>query len=540
MKKVIINRTIRNDGTERISGYTMYCDTKITFSVSQSQKKAYPYVLRASVIDPASGMILQSSAKLKAIKNTLSDKELDKLRKGQSIERINAQAMAYLIDTTDEEINKAVEKLAIKLYQEYEEDIKRGLLLTSNKGSLTCAALCKLHSRAFLRSLPKTTEKVLKEKTKNLEKVCAYLSEKPFDHLTVDDLAKVSTKIGKNPLKLIKLFDQFWDYMLDNQCIHRKNIAKEFIKQEKRKKAKKKGLYRPNATHLDKQVEKNLHDILVRKNDEESIAAALVKGYGMSIDRLLRLTWGDLVIEGNELRIPDPKDNFTGATQNYIRPPTRETTELLLQRFQELCELYGVRKTKNMRVVNLPGNTSQIKARLSRAFREMLIEAGVAKADLNSAGCSNPKAPGGAGYTLLRSDYKHKLQHCLGVDPESGTGCFLRGARINDTTNDSYRSFSDATGNHYLQVIMRRDDLGINETNAIQPKIKSSITENDQQLITVPAGAGATRTAVTTRKRILLRAGSEIEFSANDGVEGQVVFFEDETEISNGEFERLL
>ena len=85
--------------------------------------------------------------------------------------------------------------------------------------------------------------------------------------------------------------------------------------------AKGKGQYRPNATHLTEKSEKKLHDALVTNMDDTAMAVALVKGYDISIDRLLTLTWGDLIINGDTVRIPDFKENLTGGTRNFVRPP---------------------------------------------------------------------------------------------------------------------------------------------------------------------------------------------------------------------------
>lgn len=539
MIKINITRSTRSNGSDKVSGYALYSDTKFTFSASKAWAgKDYTYALKASVIDPGTGKILQSTKKLKAMKNVLSTAEIDKLRKGQSIERLNAQATAYLMDTSDKSIKDAVEKLVIKLFVEHEDDIRQALNITADKGDLTLSTIYRLHKNAFFRSEKKTDKKVLTEKQKGLEKLCGYLSSKPVKTLTADDVKKAAEKTGKNPMKMIRLLDRFLDFCADNQVFNGINFAKEYLKSESKRKAKGKGQYRPNATHLTEKSEKKLHDALVTNMDDTAMAVALVKGYDISIDRLLTLTWGDLIINGDTVRIPDFKENLTGGTRNFVRPPMRETTELLLARYEMLRKLHGERKLKKMHIVNLPGSMTEKKAALSKAFRTMLAQAGIHKADMTSAGSADPKAAGGAGYSLLKTHYLYKLQHCLGVDPDSGVGCFLRGVRIPDVTSDYYRSLSDTTGDHFLQVIMRRDD-GFCEASGKTVKI-SSETVDGTQTIMIPAGAPSTRTAVNTRKRVLIPAGSKVTIGAIDGVEGQAVFSETEADPYCGNWEELI
>lgn len=60
----------------------------------------------------------------------------------------------------------------------------------------------------------------------------------------------------------------------------------------------------------------------------------------MTMDRILSIKWKDVLIEGNEVRICDYRENYTGGTHNYIRPPTREAADFLIEKYNELYKKY--------------------------------------------------------------------------------------------------------------------------------------------------------------------------------------------------------
>lgn len=65
---------------------------------------------------------------------------------------------------------------------------------------------------------------------------------------------------------------------------------------------------------------------------------ALAKGFRMPIERMIEITWKDVIILGNEVLIQDYREKYTGGTHNYLRPPLRETANFIIARYNHLKE----------------------------------------------------------------------------------------------------------------------------------------------------------------------------------------------------------
>lgn len=160
--------------------------------------------------------------------------------------------------------------------------------------------------------------------------------------------------------------------------------------------------------------------------------------------------------------------------------------------------------------------------------------AGVSREDFEKAIDPNKKkAAGGAGYALLCKHYEFTLQTSCGVNLDSGIGCYLRAMRIHDTTTDYYLCLSDETGNHRLQTIMNRAQCGTGareEKNL--PSISSKFIKGDSiREYSVLSGGPQEKTAVVTKKRIFIPAGSNLTLMCKNGLTGTVKFSRDPKEI---------
>jgi len=118
--------------------------------------------------------------------------------------------------------------------------------------------------------------------------------------------------------------------------------------------------------------------------------------------------------------------------------------------------------------------------------------------------------------------YDYVLTERCDVVLDSGVGCYLRGIRIHDTTNDYYRSFSDPTGNRFLQTIMDRDDC-FREVPAQPPEITEQYTNGQQELV-FPVGPPETRSGVITKEPIFIPKGTIITIGSPCGINGNVSF----------------
>ena len=182
---------------------------------------------------------------------------------------------------------------------------------------------------------------------------------------------------------------------------------------------------------------------------------------------------------------------------------------------------------------------SQKKAKLTSHIRNTLLEAGVPEELLRKAtNQDNPKEAGGAGFNLLKKHYEYSLQEQGGVKLSSGLGFYMRGRRIHDTTTDYYRCLSDQTGDHVLQVIMRRINVG---AEAPKKTAVSSVLLNEEgkREINVPAAGHDIKTGVITKKTVFIPKGTEIYFSSPNGVEGTVSFHRQAKSKETMEFKNI-
>lgn len=272
------------------------------------------------------------------------------------------------------------------------------------------------------------------------------------------------------------------------------------------------------------------------------LAIPLVKGFKLPVDCILKLTWKDIIIVGEEVLIQDYREKYTGGTHNYLRPPLREAADFIIARYQYLDKTQPDSRWKQRPLVSIPGkDKSEQKAELSKYFRQMLRAAGVTQKKLKEAiDPKKPKAEGGAGYALLSKHYDYVLRNICGVDLNSGVGHFLRAVRIHDTTTDYYRCLTDETGNHFLEVIMRRDGYADVKIDGTTAKI-SSVLSDDKSTRTVSILPGNTNelTGVLTKKKIFLPAGSTLVISAQNGIRGSTRFSETEHSIPEANYKVL-
>lgn len=173
------------------------------------------------------------------------------------------------------------------------------------------------------------------------------------------------------------------------------------------------------------------------------------------------------------------------------------------------------------------------KAALTHYIRTTLRMTGVSREDFEKAVAPDKKTDGGAGCALLCKHYEFALQTSCGVDLDSGIGCYLRAMRIHDTTTDYYLCLSDETGNHRLQTIMDRAQCGTGvQEKEYLPPISSKLLKDDSiREYSVLPGGPEEKTAVVTKKRIFIPAGSDLTLMCKNGLTGTIKFSHDPKEI---------
>lgn len=518
---------------KNVNGTCVYRDITFTFAVHKITKKEYSHAVEVHIISPATGRIHQSKRRLKKNRDLLTQEELDRIKAGKTVEKLNAQKTGYISVADNKSIQKKVEELVRALYGEYQDELHE-ILKDSVNNLLHARTAYDLYSREFLRTLSKVTEKTLAERAKSLEKICNYLDEKPINDLTKSDVEHTVKNLSGDISAKLRLAEKFFDYLGEMHVYGGQNPITRYLSSalNKQNKKNRSGSSKKASTHLPLEIERKLHNLIAESiGDPYSMAIPLVKGFRMPMDRILDITWGEIQIEGNNVLIPDYKDAYTGGTHNYIRPPTRETADYLLEKYKLLQAEYPLSKLKKMKIVSVPTEDKKNqKSYLTAYYRRMLKAAGVDTADLTGY----KQEVGGGAYTLLCRHYDYVLRTRCGVNLDSGVGCYLRAVRIYDVTSDHYRCFNDATGLHYLQTIMDRDNI----FQAI-PTTRKITTEKhtDYRTFTIPSSPPGMRTTVVSKKRLFLPQGSTLILSSPSGLEGNLQFFLNENEtITSSDF----
>lgn len=572
--KINIQRKLDKKGHERICGDCVYMDTKFTFTVHKATKREYEYVVTVNLISPETGQILQRAGKvrnnfrkklderLRALEKKIANctanereglkKKLIALEEKRSrlnanlpIEELNATASAYLKDAGNAMIKEHVEVLVLKLYGNNREDIFKCLTLEDSMGELHARTAFDMFQNDFFRSLPAVSRKVLTEKKNALKDFCDFL-EKPISGLSDSDITHALEQLSKSKKKYVDMFEKFFDYA--GKCKAYNGVNPISLCRANGNLSKKKEVNNSHGTeriltHIPPKVDQKLHDLIQGQleTNDMILDIPLAKGFRMPITRILEITWEDVIIVGDEVLIQDYNKTYSGGTHNYLRPPLRETANFIIARYNHLLERDSKRHLKNQPLVSIPGDTeTKQKAALTKHIRDMLQDAGLSVAQINTAADGDkPKASGGAGYQLLCKHYDYVLKDICGVDLDSGIGHYLRSLRIHDTTTDYYRCLSDETGNHFLEVITRRD--GYNAWTDGHPAKTSSKLSDDKatRVVTIASGGSKVQTGVLTKKKIFLPAGAELVISASEGVRGSVCFTAETAEEPAEDFKML-
>lgn len=556
LEKMDINlREKTIDGRKTISGEAVYLDVKFTFSVHRaSAKKAdYSHVLKVNIIDPRTGKILQKkmsmkmqSEKIKKVEERIvalethesaSDdnselmrlrRKKEKLQQGERLDECNASISKYLVDDKKKTVKKAVEIAVKKLYGKHCSEICKALRTSAPINDIHLLSAFEMYQNGFFSREPAVAKKTLKDKKNALRNICERLNEKPLSKITVEDIAKVAKSMKGNVKAKLNCAEKFLTFCGELGAYAGANPITVYKESHHDKKTGGGSGYPEVPGIILLEEEQRLHEEMEKDLFSDlGLAVPLGKGARMSIPRMLELYWKDFIIDSDGVRIQDYKDQFTGATNNYIRPPTKEVSDLIVKKYGVLVKKYGKTRLRKMKVLIFPEGTTeqQKKAAVTKHIYEVLRNAEITREKIRTAvDHNNPQKAGGAGLSLLHKHYDYALKEYGGVDLHSGIGLFLRGMRIYDTTTDSYRCLNDETGNYYLQVIMRRIDVCTGNISIDQSPITSKVKNPRLREIKVAAIGHDIRTGVQTKKVIRIPKGTTIVVKSKYGVKGSVKF----------------
>ena len=542
------------NGRMAICGEAIYMDTKFSFTVhrASARKSDYSHVLKVNVIDPKTSKILQVtgkkiSDKIKKIEKSIAEIEASenvsrddpklmelidrksKLLSGVRLDECNASISKYLSNDRKNTIKRALEAAIPKLYGKYSNEICKALKQSTEVNDIHPLTAFEMYQNDFFSRESKVAERTLKAKKNALRKICELLNEKSISKITVGDVEKVAKSLEGDAKAKLNCAERFFTFCGEVNAYSGANPITVYKAGHRGKKAAKAKTHPDVPWHLVPEEEQRLHEEMEKDlSSDLGLAVPLGKGARMSLARMLELRWKDIIVASDGVRIQDYKDQFTGATNNYIRPPTKEVSDLIVKKYDELVREFGKTKLRKMKVLMFAEGTTekQKKTAVTNHIYEILRKSGITREKIRTAvDPNNPKKEGGTGLSLLHKHYDYALKEYGGVNIHSGIGLFLRGMRIYDTTTDSYRCLNDETGNYHLQVIMRRIDVRVGNTVSVGKKpITAQLKSPRVREIKVAAIGHDIRTGVRTKKEIRVPGGTTIVVQSEYGVMGSAKF----------------
>lgn len=218
----------------------------------------------------------------------------------------------------------------------------------------------------------------------------------------------------------------------------------------------------PSTTHPEPEIVAvpltQLGLLHMRSNivDGRICAIALALGAGLGIDEMRELHWRDVACDSGNVYLILQSNN-AGATHNYSRPPLPYAQDILHARYVWLSKCY-TRGFSNFPVVSDRDDPRKSISRsaLTDFIRSSFQRCGVRFSALELVE-NTSKQIGGTGIRLARDHYENVLEQVCGIPAASQENRFLCGKPMDTVTSDCYRGLSGATGQSYLEAIVRRD-----------------------------------------------------------------------------------
>jgi len=539
----------RLSGVENIHGVLF----PYRVSAAPTNKALYSSVLNVYISDPESGHRMQNIQKRNRARAVLQLEIDNKASLGPLVEELAADTKKK-IDSIDsgktrfdifasrylkpEESNAATVKkyaheCASALYAKYELELLRKLKEKPEIGRHNSNQLYIRYHRDFFLSRKGVTSATQKNYESTLNAACTFLMEKPFVEVDDKDVARLFK--DNRFVQMKNMICEFFDYCQDRGAYSGSNPIKNYLDKNVLGKPKNnKSLYAQEISHLPFDIEKRLHELIAEHiNDREIMAVILAKGFGMSLSEIMDLRWDRIFVIDNHVVIYSRKDRNSGSLHDFTRPVLKESSDFIIQIRNREIEKYGTeddikgRKVVPIRIRRSSGldTEADIKARLSKYVRNILIEAGLTPEWINTS-IGTTRAPGGSGLALLHKHYNYVLTERCGIDLDSPEGKYLRGLIPEGTTHGYYRSMNDSvSGIPFFLIVMRRDDC-FSEKHEVIPQVEI-VTKEDTSEIKIPAYGPGQRTNVSIKK-IFIPAGTRITIRAAYGIEGEVRFSETE------------
>lgn len=441
----------------KIKGAYYVNDVEFQFSGVQQTTGKFLFRGRVSVISPVTGKILRLVPRIKKDSTgtgqdkTTSESDLAVTSKI----KVGTEIHCNTLDLND--IKKAIEKGAMRLYQAYAPDIHRLQGMVARPDTITPAVAAIQYADDFLNACHRNLNRKSHESYHNkIVGACVALPHKAMSQYTKNTIKEFlgNTAVSQHTKALVR---GFWGFCLTRKICDGSNPfpipeTRKMSPEAKRNQAK-------NSDELSFEQQDEMFKLLYPEHTGGDCGIALQLWGGFSAKVACSFNWGDLIFDPKRpdyVRVNYQLDDLAGATHNYIRPVLPTGALILTARYKSLLRKYSIQKLAKMPVVSLMQNPQK------RMTANALVQLAAVK--LRTIGIKNEtfsKKKKGTNRTavsrrILMNTYKKLVVVYCGLLDDPGTANFLQGLSLsNDVTSDHYTSFSSDEAGERLYTIVR-------------------------------------------------------------------------------------
>ena len=510
-------QTSTKAGKKHITG--QYHSGGATFSFYLNEQSDHSLRGQISLLDPKDGSILQLTGRRRREKERKLQLRANPRREGskKTPDSVKAVRSLYIHANNEAKIKDQIKEAAIKLYRDFGaelQDTTRAIPVPQM--TLWQAVVAYFDESIAGANLSPVT---IDRKKRDMMLLTSRLADLQIPEISQGRLKTAFSALGGKAGKIFRMADRFFDFIIFAGYYQGSNPFRAYLAANNQTlKAAPDQLMRAalRPRSLTQRQEQLLMDHIISApaDDVQATGILLIRAYGITAKEACNLKWSDLVFgqlfDGPSCQLRRFLTFFAGHTQDYTKPCAPVFALQLARRYSDLSLAGG--DLINEYILSIDGKRLSPK-RLTQYCRSKLLEFGVNYGDL----AYDRSLPDGAGVRLLIAHYKHCLMYRCGLRKDGGALKFLLGQSLaGNTTADHYRSFTDRSGQEWLQMILNRDrefDPPISEPVHVDQgssDLHATITSDDPRRFT------------RAKISIDLQPGQHITLNANCYLHGDV------------------
>ncbi|NLB79195.1 MAG: hypothetical protein GX796_10270 [Clostridiaceae bacterium] len=516
----IYKRDVSDNGKIRIHGIYYINGILMKFYLnSQTTGALFLFRGQISIISPANGQILQSKGINRKNKiDDLKKKNSKVLERLGQYEGFNAMSELYVNTSKDDEIKAHIDRSALSLFAKFEPTIHIVQKEMGVVAKYTATAAATLYLEEFLsKEYGKYSYKTISSKRCSIRRVAAFVSSVSMGSETQALLKAYARKHSRSAIQDLRTAKCFWDFCRKKHVYDVENPLDMYFENTvtyKRTVDPKEAIRKSSElTCLPTEIERNLkQNITSNISNGENMGLLLVNECGLPSKIACKHIWKEVIYNSavDYVAITIQKDDTASATHDYTRPLTPFAADVLTKRYRLLQNLYTDEQLREMPIVSTKNNPEKPLDHkvLTNLCRTALIQAGI---DQNNLITVSSKVYG-AGIRLLLRNIKYRLEHHCGLSTDPAAVRFLLQKTMNDTTAESYRSFTCPEGQTYLYNALKRDTRFIEKPeSATDEEFIKEITPDGKIEYTIMPEAPDKLTSF--KAKLLVKPGGRVEIT---------------------------